>query len=504
MADEKPVLMTAKPGDAPEGDCACPEPDRFSAQLWRASPADVPESDCACPEAASVPDRHNSAPSGLWQQTPGLYRAPLSGGHEVAFAPVVGAGVVVLNGSASRLLDAFAYPRPVPRASHGLPMPGRVEAVRLAGEMAGVGLISRAGETAAAAVAPPQTLTAWLHVTRRCNLHCTYCYAGRGEEEMDEATARATVEALCRSAARHGLRALKLKYAGGEPSLNLPAVLAAHGEALTRAERHGLALREVLLTNGVNLPVATLEALRGAGIGLSVSLDGVGPVHDGQRGAGSFERALRSLDLALSLGMRPHVSVTVTAHNVHALREVVELVMDRGLPFNLNFYRPSGRSGSSSLQPGEKDLIAGVRAALAAVEERLPRESLVAGLLDRCSLAAGHLHACGAGKSYVAIDPEGRLASCHMELDGGRIVGRIGRDDPLSAIRMAAGAWRAMAVDERPGCGQCEWRYWCAGGCPLLSRLDAGPSPYCRVYRAIIPELLRLEGLRLLKWGPDS
>lgn len=504
MVDDKPVLMIAKPEDAPEGDCACPEPDRFPAQLWRASPADVPESDCACPEAAPVPDQHFPAPSGLWQQTPGLYRAPLPGGYEVAFAPVVGAGVSVLNGPARRLLDAFAYPRPELQASDGLPVPRAEEALRLTGEMAGVGLISRAGETAAAAVAPPQTLTAWLHVTRRCNLQCTYCYAGRGEEDMGEATARATVEALCRSAARHGLRALKLKYAGGEPSMNLPAVLAAHGEALAQAERHGLARREVLLTNGVNLPAVTLEALQRAGIGLSVSLDGVGPVHDGQRGAGSFKRALRSLDLALSLGMRPHVSVTVTGHNAHALREVVELVMDRGLPFNLNFYRPIGRSGSSSLRAGGEQLIGGLRAALAVVEERLPRESLVAGLLDRCSLAAGHLHACGAGKSYVAIDPEGRLACCHMELDGGPIVGRIGRDDPLTAIRMAAGAWRAMAVDERQGCGQCEWRYWCAGGCPLLSRADARPSPYCQVYRALLPELLRLEGLRLLKWGPDS
>jgi len=29
-------------------------------------------------------------------------------------------------------------------------------------------------------------------------------------------------------------------------------------------------------------------------------------------------------------------------------------------------------------------------------------------------------------------------------------------------------------------------------------------SPYCRVYKAIYPELLKLEGLRLLKYANDS
>ncbi len=46
-------------------------------------------------------------------------------------------------------------------------------------------------------------------------------------------------------------------------------------------------------------------------------------------------------------------------------------------------------------------------------------------------------------------------------------------------------------------------RYICAGGCPLLAQRHQGtpaaPSPYCAVYRAVLPDLLRLEGLRMMQ-----
>ncbi len=60
-------------------------------------------------------------------------------------------------------------------------------------------------------------------------------------------------------------------------------------------------------------------------------------------------------------------------------------------------------------------------------------------------------------------------------------------------------------VFEKESCDEnCPWRYFCAGGCPLESfhtygRYDAASS-YCEVYRALTPEVLRLEALRLLKY----
>jgi uncharacterized protein len=89
-----------------------------------------------------------------------------------------------------------------------------------------------------------------------------------------------------------------------------------------------------------------------------------------------------------------------------------------------------------------------------------------------------------------------------MEIE--RTVTDITVDDPLGMIRASQIGFHNPSVDEKEGCRECVWRYWCAGGCPLLTRRvrdrSDARSPYCTVYRALYPDLLRLEGLRLLKW----
>ena len=62
-----------------------------------------------------------------------------------------------------------------------------------------------------------------------------------------------------------------------------------------------------------------------------------------------------------------------------------------------------------------------------------------------------------------------------------------------------------LAVEEKEGCRTCEWRYWCAGGCPLVTYKVTGrndvKSPNCNIYKALFPAALRLEALRLLKYA---
>jgi uncharacterized protein len=77
-------------------------------------------------------------------------------------------------------------------------------------------------------------------------------------------------------------------------------------------------------------------------------------------------------------------------------------------------------------------------------------------------------------------------------------------DDPLSAVRQAGPGFQNIPVERKEGCGSCVWRYVCGGGCPLLTWRTTGRadlrSPYCQAYRTLFPKLLRLEGLRILKW----
>jgi uncharacterized protein len=448
------------------------------------------DSDCACPSFTPTPAPSPDA-STLWQRPSDLYRAPLPQDHELTFNPADPAGVAVLNRPAHRALDSFATPRRLTNA--------------IDSQFAALRLIQPATCNLPLATCRPETLTAWLHVTNQCNLNCAYCYVHKSDETMSESTGKAAVDAAFRSARANGFRAVKLKYAGGEPTLNFPLVRSLHDHARTLADEHGLALREVLLSNGVALSDEMLVALREMGIRLAISLDGVGAAHDALRGAGTFARVAHTVERALILGLELHLSITVTAQNADALPEAVAYALAHDLPFNLNFYREHCGRGEATLRADNARLIEGMTAAADTLEENLPTRNIIGGLMDRVHFGVPHAHTCGAGRSYLVIDHQGRIGRCQMTMD--RPVTDVEADDPLQAVRGCENGFQNISVDEKESCRDCPWRYWCAGGCPLLTYRATGrsdvSSPYCSVYKALFPRLLRLDGLRLLKTHPQ-
>lgn len=462
--------------------------------------------DCACPDYGPGPTPQLSLAGGHWQIAPGLYRAPLPDGHELLLSPHGIPGTVVLNGAARAVLDAFTAPRPLAPAP-GVDGIAERSFAATAERLAVRGLLTPTPAPPPAQTASPHTLTAWLHLTNACNLSCPYCYLDKSDEAMDEQTALQAVDATLRSAQKHGFRAVKLKYAGGEATLNFRLLRLAHTYAQGRASELGLELRAIVLSNGVALTRGMLEFLRSAEISLMISLDGVGQAHDQQRpfvnGRGSFAHVRRAVERALALGIRPELSITVSGRNAEQIAPAVAFALDHDLRFNLNFYRESDLTAAQDdLQADDRRLIAGVRAALAVIAERLPRQRLIDGLLDRSAFHQPHDHACGAGHSYMVVDQRGGIAACQMELP--KAVTSVLAPDPLSVIRLTP-AFKNVPAYAKEGCATCVWRPWCAGGCPLLTERATGRSdrrsPYCNVYTALYPEVVRLEGLRLLRWA---
>ncbi len=490
-----PQILWDANGQEAEQDCAC-SVQNVEPRWLNTLPCEQSEDDCACPDTSFAPfDPPLKETATIWQVAPALHRAPLPDKHELVFNFLSPTGVVVLNQPARAILDTFTRPHPLTNMSSQ--------------QLAALGLLVPALNSQPSPPNHPSatTLTAWLHVTNACNLRCVYCYLTQTDEAMDEATGRAAVEAIFRSALCHGFQTVKLKYAGGEATLNFRLVRALHEYAHGLANRTGLGLREVVLSNGVALSYPMLDFIRESGMRLMISLDGVGITHDAQRslanGRGSFALAARGVDRAISRGVRPYLSITVTRRSADGVADAVAFALDRELLFNLNFYRDSEHSRNRAELMAEDDrLIAATRAAFTIIEDRLPRQSLIAALVDRASFGALHDRACGAGHNYLVIDQNGRVARCQMEIE--RAITDVFADDPLSAVREEAIEFQNVSVDEKDGCCDCNWRYWCAGGCPLLTYRVTGRSefrsPYCNVYKALYPEVLRLEGLRLLQW----
>ncbi|MBN1172887.1 MAG: SPASM domain-containing protein, partial [Micromonosporaceae bacterium] len=354
-----------------------------------------------------------------------------------------------------------------------------------------------------------EILTAWLHITNDCNLRCRYCYLNKTRETMDERTGRAALEAVVGTAVRHGFAALKLKYAGGEASLEPELVLALHAYARELTSRHGLALHATLLTNGVAMPPGLAEALLACDIRVMVSFDGVGDSHDAQRltasGGPSFRSVERTIARLTRIGIAPHLSITLTKLNAAGVADAVRFALERDLTFSLNLFRDAASvAASDDLRCADQPLVSALLEAFAVIEEHLPPWSVLGSVLDRGQLIQPRRHSCGVGRDYVVIDHRGRVAPCHMEIE--RSLGDVFQDDPLDLVRADnAIARRNPPVEGKEGCCDCTWRYWCSGGCPVATFQTTGrydlPSPNCDVYRAIYPAVLRLEGLRLLKYS---
>jgi uncharacterized protein len=285
-------------------------------------------------------------------------------------------------------------------------------------------------------------------------------------------------------------------------------VLRLDSYARARAAERGLALEASLLSNGVALPSAFVDELKAAGVRIMVSLDGVGRDHDAQRptvsGKPSFRSVEKTIARLLVQHYPPHLSVTITSRNAAGAADAVRFALERGLTFSLNFFRDNDCAvGVRGLQYTDREMIDGLLAAFAVIRENLPPWSVLGSILDRGQLVEPRQRPCGVGQDYVVIDQAGKVAKCHMEIE--RTLGDVFHDDPLRLVREDTRTTLNLLVDEKEGCRDCNWRYWCSGGCPVATFRATGrydiKSPNCAIYKAIYPEALRLEGLRLLKYA---
>jgi uncharacterized protein len=467
-----------------------------------------PDCDCACPS----PTLSNALSNLIQKDLPAVqvkldssvYFTELNQDYQMAFSLSAPRAPVLMNAAARRLIQMLESPRPIAAVAEAYTHTDITPTIMT---LINSGLLRTSpSKSADCCHDEPDVLVVWLHMTNACNLNCTYCYLSKTDDMMSSETAHAAISAVFRTAIAHASRAVKIKYSGGEPTLNFPLILQLHDRARILAEQHKLGLDEVILSNGVSWTSDMMEATDKRGIRIMISLDGTGREHDSQRpcanGQGTLASVMLTIHRLLEYGIIPHISVTITAQNTTELPDLVTWLLKHHLPFSLNFRRGNRRfAPNGSLPSDERRMIAAMRAVFRIIEAELPADGLCGSLLDRASLVAPHRYPCAVGRNYLVIDHRGRIAKCQMRMAD--TVTTISAANPLDLVRADRAGIENVPVDDKEGCRECEWRYWCAGGCPLEAyestrRYDV-KSPNCSVYRVLFPDLLRLEGLRLLK-----
>ena len=470
--------------------------------------------DCACTNPSPIFPPVGSTsrriqPDASVCQTDQLHVEKIEGSDFWAiFNPTGDQGVVVLDNQAVDLLEKFRNPLQLDIVGQAYGSYSD-EAVKAGQRLFELGLLREPDESGTSpAHQSNKILTAWLHVTNQCNLDCLYCYVNKTNEHMSEQVGREAIDAILRSSAGGGYPSIRLKYAGGEASLCLETVFRLHDYAEKRCRTESIELQAVLLTNGVGLQSSSINGLKQRQIEVMISLDGVDASHDSQRpfrgGQGSVGRVIESIECLISHDLRPHLSITVTGRNALHIANVVKYALTNNLTFSINFFRENDVALSrADLNLGEAKVIAGMIEVFETIEANLPQWSVVGAILDRGQLISPHDRVCDAGLDYMVIKHNGNISKCHMEMNRG--VATIYDRNPLEKIRLSPIGLQNVSSLDKEDCRDCEWRYFCAGGCPLTTFRATGrydvKSPNCNIYRTIFPWAVRLEGKRILQYA---
>jgi uncharacterized protein len=315
-----------------------------------------------------------------------------------------------------------------------------------------------------------------LAVAQKCNMGCTYCYAqggafGAPPQNMPLKTALNAVDLLFREA-RPGDK-VSLSFLGGEPLLNRSVIRAAteHAAALAAVRKSVLTLS--ITSNGSLIRSEDLEFFETHGFAVTISLDGVGDVHNRHRpfknGKGSYEPVLERIRPALDQQRLMQVSarVTVTPENLD-LVPTLEAFVEMGfhsVGFSPLLNAPAGGElGRENLAIMLEQMIAcgGRLETAVAAGRRYPFSNMVTALKE-LHRGTHNPYPCGAGIGYFGVDADGALYACHRFVnDDDHIFGSV--EKGVDLVRQHA--WMEQRhVNHQEPCRDCWARYLCGGAC---------------------------------------
>jgi len=331
-----------------------------------------------------------------------------------------------------------------------------------------------------------KTMDVTLVLTHRCNLACSYCYAGdHHSAQMDDATMDRALDLLYAD----GASAAQLSFFGGEPFLAFAAMRRAVAGARERAAGRPVILQ--CTTNGAALTDEHVRFAVETGLRLTVSIDGVKEAHDLSRpragGQSSFAAVERGLRLAIEAGGRPEAMMVITPATAPWLAESVAWLWDLGVErVRANLSLREDWDGhreilqqqliavGRELLQRRLDLRRRVRDVPAAVAEALP----VVDFEPFMPRGQG----CGPSRQQIVVGTSGNLYPCAPMVGEDRDAG------PEAALRIGHVSDGAAAIASRcsDGCAS-------GGSCACAAYLETGDPTtggengiwYARVCREI-------------------
>lgn len=316
-----------------------------------------------------------------------------------------------------------------------------------------------------------------LHVAHSCNLACTYCFAGQGKYQGEQAlmsfeTGKRALDFLIEhSGSRHNL---EVDFFGGEPLVNFEVVKKLTAYARSIEKEHNKNFRFTLTTNGVLIDDDVIDFCNHEMSNVVLSLDGRKEVNDRFRktinGKGSYDLILPKFKklVAARKGKGYYMRGTYSRYNTDFVKDILHMA-DEGF-------------SELSMEP----VVAAPKDPYALREEDLPilleQYDILGKEMDRrrkegrpftfyhymIDLAGGpcivkRVSGCGVGTEYMAVTPSGELYPCHQFVGDERFcLGDVFNGVKNQELREE---FRGCSVYAHRECDDCFARFFCSGGC---------------------------------------
>ena len=358
--------------------------------------------------------------------------------------------------------------------------------------------------------------------TYDCNFRCPYCYERHrlrnAQEWLQTAMAPDLLDAIFEGLEDHKERGFRLGTCtlyGGEPLL-------AKNVGLVRSicERcKSLGIKVGAVTNGYDLD-AYLDVLEEYDFErLQVTVDGVGAVNDRLRvhkdGAGSYERIMQNIELALERGVPVNLRINVGTQNIGGIADLIGDLRRRGFldkearraqeakqgdaPMRgsfLYYFKAINDADDPEKDLRERDILDELIRCGSTVDEAIELVSMysqpadkIRALLEKKGYPRLEPSFCGAQGPMAIFDPFGDIYPCFDV---------VGMDELCIGSVMVPGGkflwnfdkakWHLRTSDNLEPCMRCPYTFACRGGCASRARSAHGTCfvEHCGENRAIL------------------
>lgn len=323
----------------------------------------------------------------------------------------------------------------------------------------------------------PAFLQLQWHITHRCNLRCRHCYQHdyRGTELTWDQKLHVLDDFQTLLAMRTPLPAQgRITITGGEPML-CDELFPLCEEIAARS------LRFALLTNGTQIDSDGARRLAKLHPDyVQVSVEGDETTHDQIRGTGSFRQAAAGLQALVRAGVKTSMAFTAHRRNYREFPAVVRFARKLGVDrVWADRLIPEGTAEHTELQTLDADetraffeIMRASRPGFLARRLSPTRVSMHRAL--QFLVGGGRPYRCTAGRSLLALLPDGDLLPCR------RLPVRVGNvlQTPMSRLFFEHPLLRQLREPGRiaEGCAKCMFRMACGGGLRCLAHSATGDA----------------------------